>query len=86
MAAHSSILDAARACRNPSTEHQHAQQDDHDDPAVRLPLQYKVLDSLGHGRETAPSNLIGANGFAVGGRSLGWRLRHPEGTRPLGAP
>ena len=30
-------------------------------------------------RETAPSNLIGANGFAVEGRSLGWRLRHPEG-------
>ena len=22
--------------------------------------------------------LIGANGFVVGGRSLGWRLRHPE--------
>jgi hypothetical protein len=30
--------------------------------------------------------LIGANGFAVGGRSLGWRLRHPDGTRPQGAP
>jgi hypothetical protein len=35
---------------------------------------------------SAPSNLIGANGFAVGERSLGWRLRHPEGTRPQGAP
>ena len=37
-------------------------------------------------RDFAPSNLIGANGFVVGGRSLGWRLRHPEGTRPQGAP
>jgi hypothetical protein len=33
-------------------------------------------------QQSAPSNLIGANGFAVGGRSLGWRLRHPEWTRP----
>jgi hypothetical protein len=42
------------------------------------------MNLLGH--RTAPSNPIGANAFAVGVRSLGWRLRHPEGTRPRGAP
>jgi hypothetical protein len=38
------------------------------------------------GQQSAPSNLIGANGFAVKGRSLGWRLRHRVATRPEGAP
>ena len=33
------------------------------------------------GDRSLPSNLIGANGFAVGGRGLGWRLRHPGGTQ-----
>jgi hypothetical protein len=45
--------------------------------AVKLQNTVKpVLANTGTnppGPQSAPSNLIGANGFAVGGRSLGWR-------------
>lgn len=37
-----------------------------------MPGRGQLLSALPPGPESAPSNLIGAKGFAVGRRSLGW--------------